>query len=371
MHSSRRTNTIGRGLLPSYVALGLALSGWTPLIFATAAETPAPSAETQEKVAELIQNALGPYRSQGEIAPGVTNLAWRSLLSIESNFREASLLMPNRFDLRFGIASALLLQALHTNSQFDVMLKETLRVYEDIHALDKKGFTAPLLYAAYNRAAGDRLGSDRTLERLTAIHPRRTFEFIDRFNRVDDILRLTPSSKPDRTMPTGTNHAIVVLGAALETNGVMKPKLLGRLQGGLALAGIYPEAPIVITGGNQRLGVTEAHVMGQWLLKEGVAGDRVYLEDKARDTLGNAVYSAAILEKLRVTHVTVVTSVSHIRRGLATLQEACLQRGLKLQFAHLAAAEEPVPADPLREKVAIYRDVLRASGIWAFPGIQR
>jgi len=136
------------------------------------------------------------------------------------------------------------------------------------------------------------------------------------------------------------------------------------------LAKLYPEAPIVVTGGNAKAGVTEAYRMGLWFLNEGISTNRLYIEDQARDTVGNAIRSCAILQNLGVTHVTLVTSASHLHRALADFEEAALDRGLKAKFFHLVAKDRP-DLDQNRERVAIYRDVLRTSGIWAYPGIQR
>jgi hypothetical protein len=320
-------------------------------------------------VALLVQEALGPFRNHGEIRESGTNSAWQVLTNIETNFRKASTLMPTRLDLRFGIASALLLQATQTNSQFDLKMKGALGVYREIEALDTNGFEAPLLFAAYSRALGDTAASDATIDRLRSSHPQRTQEYLERFQRIDTILHTAPNAEPIKSMPKNAHHAIVVLGAALETNGTIKSKLVGRLTQALTLAMLYPEAPIIVTGGNQKSGITEALAMGHWLESEGVCSERLHLEDRARDTLGNAIFSCVILQKLGVTHVTVVTSASHIRRGLADLEEAALQRGLHLNFENLAAFGEP-DLDQDRERVSIYRDVLRASGLWSFPGIQ-
>jgi uncharacterized SAM-binding protein YcdF (DUF218 family) len=352
------------------LCLALTVALWAAM---AVAEDPSPqgiNAAAQERVAQLVQDALGPYRTDAESGTGATNRAAQHLKSVEASFREASGLMPTRLNLRFGIASALILQAMQTNSQFDLNISNALAVYQTIRALDTNGFEAPIWYCAYTRAIGDDEASEEAVRRLLVVHPQRTQEYLQRFRRIEAILQTNPDKEPQDGLPTNRCHAIVVLGAALETNGTVKAKLVGRLRQALRVARMYPEAPLILTGGNQKGGVTEAYLMSLWLQNEGVSRDRLYLEDKARDTLGNAVYSSAILEKLGVTHVTVVTSVNHIRRGLADLEEACLQRGLKLTYATLAAAGDP-EFDLGRERVAIYRDVMRASGLWAFPEIQR
>src|SRR3954469_21299244 len=76
------------------------------------------NAEGQERVAELLQNVLGVYRGESGVTSGSNSLSI-TYTNIEASFREASRLMPNRLDLRFGIASALVGQALQTNTQFE------------------------------------------------------------------------------------------------------------------------------------------------------------------------------------------------------------------------------------------------------------
>lgn len=327
-------------------------------------------ATAQERVAELIQNALGPNRVEITLTNGPATNSLAILTNIEANFREASMLMPNRLDLRFGIASALIGQALHTNAPFDVKMKSALKVYEEIHALDTNGFQAAVLHAAYARALGETNASESILTELMNVHPQRARAYLDKFRRIDEIHRITPNLDLQKVTPGNGKNAIVILGAGLETNGTMKAKLLARLQQGLSLARLYPEVPIIVTGGNQRSGITEAYAMSLWLINEGVRTNRLHLEDRATDTVGNAARSCGILQKLGVTHATLVTSGSHIRRALAIFEEATLARGLNLRFSHLASIDEP-ETDEARERVAIYRDVLRTSGIWAYPGIQR
>lgn len=326
---------------------------------------------TQRQVTRLLEKIIQVYWKGEASTPGSTNAA-DSSTNVESAFREASQLMPYRLDLRFDIASALLLQALQTNgAPLHLKVNAALEQYRGIQAMDTNSFEAPLLYAAYARVLGQTNDSEKALLPLRALHPRRTGEYLRRFSLLDGILHATPSEVPDRTMPRDAHHAIVVLGAGLETNGFAKPKLLGRLEQCLKLARMYPKAPIILTGGNQKEGVTEAYVMNLWCRKKGISRKRLFLEDRARDTVENALFTARILQKLGITHVTLVTSSSHVRRGLADLEEACAQRGLHLEYATLAASKGDKALDNEQERLGIYRDVMRLSGLWAFPGLRQ
>lgn len=333
------------------------------------AAEPAYDARLQEHVSDLIQEALSPSPAS---RPKGTNAAWENSLRVESNFREASRLMPERLDLRFGIATALVGQAAQTNSPLlDLKIRRAREIYREIWALDTNGFHAGILYAAYGRAIRETNSANEMLPCLRAVDLKRTDAYAECFDRVDGFLAITPNELLSRSGLQGKQHAIVVLGAALETNGVIKPKLVGRLRQALKLARAYPEAPIILTGGNQKAGVTEAYAMKLWLRGHGVSEKRLHLEDLARDTVGNALYSAAVLEKLKVTDVTIVTSLTHMRRGLAALTEACRQRGLQIHFGNLAANTEEPALDPVAERIGTYRDVMRISGLWAYPGISR
>ena len=58
-----------------------------------------------------------------------------------------------------------------------------------------------------------------------------------------------------------TKPAIVILGYGLTPAGTMRPILYTRLLTGLAVAQMFPQSPIIVTGGNPRNGVTEAAAM--------------------------------------------------------------------------------------------------------------
>ncbi len=327
------------------------------------------AASVQERVVQLVQDAIS--GSSTNAAKSSTNSSWESTLRVEADFREACQLLPERLDLRFCLASALIGQAMHTNGAplFNAKMREALAIYQEIGTLDPQNSSAPILCAAYARAIGDAPSAEVAINQAMARAPERTREYLERFQRVEGFLEIVPNEKLGPPSGGGT-QAIVILGAALETNGVAKPKLIRRLEQGLKLARACPAAAIIVTGGNQKNGITESYVMGRWLRRHGVAASRIQLDDQARDTVGNALYSAAILKRLGATDVTVVTSANHIRRGLADLEEACLQKGLPVHLSNLAAGGEP-ELEKRVERVGAYRDVLRVSGLWSYPGIQR
>lgn len=376
-HPVIKSNKAKDILLPSAVRhLGAAVGLGVLLFMSGASAGPDPTAradfEAQKEVTRLLQKVIQDYWNGGEEKTDTTSKAGSST-HVEAAFRQAVKLMPERLDLRFGLASSLLGEAVQTNGPaLQIKVKEALEIYREIEELDTNNFEAPLCYAAYARAMGDTNGYQAHLNRLVALNPGRTGDYVQKFEQIEQTLRTMPKEKPARTMRKDESHAIVVLGAGLETNGLAKAKLVARLEQCRKLARIYARAPIILTGGNQKNGVTEAFVMDLWCLQRGIHRKRLYLEDRAKDTVENALFTSTILKRLRVTHVTLVTSANHIRRGLADLQEACLQQGLKLQYDVLTSrAKGEADLDAQQERIGVYRDVLRTSGLWAYPGLLR
>ena len=79
----------------------------------------------------------------------------------------------------------------------------------------------------------------------------------------------------------------IVLGLALE-NGKPAPDLLARLDTARDYLERYPEAQLILTGGNaDESGRTEVAVMRDILIEQGVPDDRLILEDQAQTTKEN------------------------------------------------------------------------------------
>jgi len=139
----------------------------------------------------------------------------------------------------------------------------------------------------------------------------------------------------------------------------------------LAAARANPAATIVVTGGQPQAGVTEADAMMRWLVAHGVDRARVEIEDKARDTVDNALNSAVRIARIQPDGVLLVTSASHMRRARALMEAALVQQGLEAPLSTLVAPDGTSGPPSHDERLAIYRDVLRVSGVWAYPGLQR
>ena len=122
-------------------------------------------------------------------------------------------------------------------------------------------------------------------------------------------------------IPNSSAHAIVILGYEL-LNGQMQPELVGRLDAAAALARSYPETVIVcsggVTGANNTVGNTEAGLMRDYLVDNcGIDPARIFTDERALTTADNAVNTFAIMQENNITSMTIVTSVYHMRWGLA------------------------------------------------------
>ncbi|WP_028563443.1 YdcF family protein [Paenibacillus pinihumi] len=290
---------------------------------------------------------------------------------VENAFKEATLLDPLDLNLKFSLASTQIIQK---------KVPEALQTYKQILNLDPNNFNANLLYGVYSKASGDDAAYKASVAKLKQIDVQKTNMYLQKLEQTEKIF----NEKLITTAPANVqskNHAIVILGYALADDGTMKEPLIERLKTGLAVANKYPNSKIIVTGGVPKQGITEADAMSKWLISQGINKDRIILENKSTDTVENGLFSTAILEKEGLKDVTVVTSASHIRRALAVFKEADhfyskmngkagkrnFTNAVYLDYKSLEEAQQ-VSKD---EKLVIYRDLLRTSGIWQYPELQR
>ena len=167
----------------------------------------------------------------------------------------------------------------------------------------------------------------RTLEELRAIDEAQYAAWagiMDYWDAVNTRLPVNIGVTEDG-LPQDDSLAIVVLGYALNWNGTMKPELVDRLETALACAEKYPSALVVVTGGGTALanpGATEGRLMGNWMLEHGLEENRLIVEDRASNTVGNAenTYNLLASGYPQVDSVVLVTSDYHVPRGSILFQ---------------------------------------------------
>lgn len=122
-------------------------------------------------------------------------------------------------------------------------------------------------------------------------------------------------------LPTDDSLCIVVMGFGLNADGTMRQELVNRLNVALTFALQYPNAYILVTGGQTGAvdGVTEAGQMAAWLQKQGLSKSRIIQETQSLSTTANAVNSYKLLTRAypQVDAIAVVTSDYHVRQSCA------------------------------------------------------
>ena len=142
------------------------------------------------------------------------------------------------------------------------------------------------------------------------------------------------ASLPD-DLPQDDSLCLVVLGFQLLYDGGMAPELLGRCELALRCAQQYPNAYLAVTGGGTAFGdetVTEAGVMADFFIAQGIAPERIIREDASLTTDQNAINTCAILirDYPQVSQLAVISSDYHLPLGCTMFTEAALLCGLYL-----------------------------------------
>ncbi len=135
--------------------------------------------------------------------------------------------------------------------------------------------------------------------------------------------------------PTGTAHAappvvakdfskpaIVILGYGLKPDGTMRLILHTRVLAGMAVGHMFPQSPIIVTGGNPRNGNTEAGQMRKMLRLYGIPEERIIVEDRANSTVQNAAFSVPLAKQAGTSGIILVTSSSHQDRADGNFADA-------------------------------------------------
>lgn len=128
----------------------------------------------------------------------------------------------------------------------------------------------------------------------------------------------------------------VVLGGGLRSDGTPTGSTQRRTDAAARLAA-ERDVVLIVSGSHgdgPQPNVTEAAYMARRLAELGVAKERVFIEDRSRDTLSNAVFVAErYLARLAPRPLIIVTSPFHMARSLAT-------------FAFVLGPEWPLEAYP-------------------------
>ena len=150
---------------------------------------------------------------------------------------------------------------------------------------------------------------------------------------VDELRSVTAEEGSPYTLqddlPQDDSLCFAVLGFQLLYDGEMAPELLGRCETALKALQQYPQAYVAVTGGGTAFGnrkATEADVMAAWFREQGIASERIIVENSSLTTDQNAVNTCAILTKdyPQIKKIAVITSDYHMPLGRMMFTEAAL-----------------------------------------------
>ncbi len=156
----------------------------------------------------------------------------------------------------------------------------------------------------------------------------------------------------DENLSQDDNLCFVVMGFALNSNGSMQQELIDRLNVALEAANKYPNSYILCTGGATASGnrkATEAGKMAEWLRSKGVADERIIVEDKASDSVDNAVLSYRKLANgyANVDSVVLISSDYHV-------PFSCLLFGARFEMACAEGQNIRIVSNVACKKAASY-----------------
>lgn len=125
-------------------------------------------------------------------------------------------------------------------------------------------------------------------------------------------------------LPDKVDGIIVLGGSILSQSSVEWQQLETndfheRLSSGIQLANKYPQAKFVFSGGNANTeqGLpTEAQIAKDYFLQAGISPDRLYIEDKARNTEENVIYSKQLVNPQPQQNWVLVTTAFHMPRAM-------------------------------------------------------
>lgn len=110
----------------------------------------------------------------------------------------------------------------------------------------------------------------------------------------------------------------IILGAAVWPGGEASPTLRRRTLHGVALFKTGRVSQLICSGGLGKHPPSEAAVMREICLAEGLPTDAILLEDRSHSTLENLTNAKALIEDPETADIVIVTDHYHKWRALLT-----------------------------------------------------
>ncbi|SFX17963.1 protein SanA, affects membrane permeability for vancomycin [Thermoactinomyces sp. DSM 45891] len=156
--------------------------------------------------------------------------------------------------------------------------------------------------------------------------------------------------------PTQSSHADagVVLGAAL-WNGKPSPALVERLEVAAKLYRDKKVEYVIVSGGLEEEGVTEALAMKEYLVQKKVPQDRILLEDQSSNTQQNLENTMKLLTNTQIDNIVIITHDYHMTRALQYAKQTGLKDSL---IAPVHSKVLFMPYHKARESLALIKQSL-------------
>ena len=328
---------------------------------------------TQERIDFLLEQAMYYYwhggdlkKNEKEFFKGITLKGDQEV--IEAIFNQVIELDPLNTDYQRSLAATMVI-----NNKLD----QAVSILENIVAVEPTNYEALVQYYVYSGIQNDSFDK-KTLETLRELNPTKTAQLEADFKVIEDI---RSQEVPTEIKQYEDNHLFVLLGYALDEDGKMQETMENRLNYALDLLEKNPTSKIILSGGVPKKGNTEASVMNEWLLDKGIDKERIIIEGLATDTVENSLFSMRQAHELETSgKMTVISSASHVRRALSTfktanriINETSTDQTVDFDIDAVGEpdSDEIIKASDDKERLVVYRDVLRVEGFWQYPHLQR
>lgn len=157
--------------------------------------------------------------------------------------------------------------------------------------------------------------------------------------------------------------AIVAVSYALDAQARLTPPTQAVMDRAIAVWRADPTAWLIVsTGDNQRLGVTNAHVMAEYAALQGVPRARLLEEDRSSNTWQNLAYSWGLARAIGADHLILVCYDLHARRCALVARRQALPHRIVTATSPRTGRAARKPWFDSRTSIAIYEALAMVYG---------
>jgi len=154
--------------------------------------------------------------------------------------------------------------------------------------------------------------------------------------KVFDKFQYAEQETVSKIIPKSSATAVIVLGKSLFQHGEPHYSLISRMSNSAQYFQQHhaknKDDIMIVTGGKVRSDVfSEAQVMKDLAMQEGVDAERIIMEESANNTIENALFTLDLLYELGVQSVVIITADYHLPR-VQTIFERILPKHFKRAY---------------------------------------